>query len=1068
VTCTRRIRELEKNSDHGIPESSKKRNDSVGGRLFLSHASEDAETIKELANQLRTAGVDVWLDLDEIKPGDNWMECLESGLRECDSFAVYVGRLGIARWINREVRVALDRNAKDPEFRVIPILGPGADPEALPTFLIQHQWLDLRDGKTEAADIKKLVGAILSRPAEAVSLLAPGEAPFIGLAAFDVDQAHLFFGRDRETEELLERLRVGPFLAVVGDSGSGKSSLIRAGLIPALHSGGYIDGNSMAYTWQVATLRPGGDPFRELANALMDLQPDIEAAEKLNTREACAQRLAEGTEGLGQCIGTLVESGQRTLLVVDQFEEIFTHVAEVKVRERFIETLLEVADVSGDRPVHVVITLRADFYSECFDHPNLPRAIAANQYAVRAIEHEQLVEVIEKPAAMAGVELEPGLVEAILSDLGQGAGNLPLLEHTLLQLWNLRVSEILTHKSYESIGRVQGALEHHAEEVFSRFSGEEQKQARKLLLGLVQPGRETGATRRRERIERILPSGANGESTAIVLRTLVAQRLLTVSTFEGEEEVQIAHEALLRGWHRLNGWLEEDREFLFWRQRASAALGAWEESGRDPGAFLRGGPLVEAQRWFAARADDLTETGRKFIEESVAKAARLWWVKRSAVAAITVLAIVAIGTAVMATLSQRQAEHSLQLATTAVDEMLTKVGSERLRNVPQIEDVRVELLVKARALYEQLTEQNPNNPNLRLQAALAPARVADIDRQLGKHEAAVQGLQNAIAGLENLAGENPGNVKYRYELAKIYDEMGTLTARFATTRNGYEQAASYYGRAIDMQKRLNEEDPKNLEFRLAFAVAHLNRGILRMEKLSDPERAKQDLIQAIDLVEPYSESPGEWREDILQHLARSNNTLANLLAELKDESEAKTRYELAARSFAELNNTHPESREYREELAKTYNNLASHLLSSDNVSNADLLQDAVAFNRKALDLFEGLAEPLPGLRVELANAYHTEALALLRSDKTAEAIERFQTSANTLQAVLRQYPDNTDYLFRYAVALTYLGYYYATAEQPIEAAKIRKLIADTLPRLRADHRRIIEINGRYKVIQETH
>ncbi len=192
------------------------------------------------------------------------------------------------------------------------------------------------------------------------------------------------------------------------------------------------------------------------------------------------------------------------------------------------------------------------------------------------------------------------------------------------------------------------------------------------------------------------------------------------------------------------------------------------------------------------------------------------------------------------------------------------------------------------------------------------------------------------------------------------------------------------------------------------------------------------------------------------------------MAELKDDFEAKTRYELAAKSFVVLHNTHPESREYREELAKTYNNLASHLLSSDSSSNADLLQDAVAFNRKALDLFEGLAEPLPGLRVELANAYHTEALALLRSDKTAEAIERFQTSASTLQAVLRQYPDNTDYLFRYAAALTYLGYYYATAEQPIETAKIRELMADILPRLRADHRRIIEINGRYKVIQGTH
>src|SRR3954468_23114223 len=204
--------------------------------LFLSHSGQDTEEAKFLASLLRQAGVQVWLDVERLQPGNRWMEELESALRVASSFAVYVGRSGVQRWVDREVRLALERNTENPEFRVFPILGPGANPSALPLFLNQHQRLDLTAGFS-STQVKGLIIALLDLPTEKVALLPPGKAPFLGLHAFDVEDALLFYGRDREVEGLLQLLQKRRFLAVVGDSGSGKSSLVRAGLIPSLLRG---------------------------------------------------------------------------------------------------------------------------------------------------------------------------------------------------------------------------------------------------------------------------------------------------------------------------------------------------------------------------------------------------------------------------------------------------------------------------------------------------------------------------------------------------------------------------------------------------------------------------------------------------------------------------------------------------------------------------------------------------------------------------------------------------------------------------------------------------------------
>ena len=463
------------------------------------------------------------------------MEGLEEALGEASGFAVYVGKSGVKNWVDREVRFALDRNTADPNFRIFPVLGPGAAAESVPPFLKQHQWLDLSKGVPSAAELKPLVGAILDQPAKKVSMLPEDQAPFLGLRFFDTKDAMLFYGRDREVEELLARLQQEPFLAVVGDSGSGKSSLVRAGLIPALLRGRFRSNGAWTPSWRVAVLRPADDLFRELTNALPDL--DAYGQVRGDVLRSVEKDLKEGAGGLYRAIAGLMKPGDRTLIVVDQFEELFTIGKESDrpdgkgldgEQKRFIDSLLAAAQGGGDRPVHVVVTLRADFYSHCWRHDDLPSRIAASQYAVQRIRADRLGEVVEKPLALAGATAEPGLVKTILDDAGDSPGSLPLLGHALEQLWARRQNDTLTHRAYEEIGGLEGALRRHAEGFYGKLGPEEQNLIPKILLRLIQPGEGSEDTKRVAPLRELEPLAAEPGSVRAVVKRLADARILPV------------------------------------------------------------------------------------------------------------------------------------------------------------------------------------------------------------------------------------------------------------------------------------------------------------------------------------------------------------------------------------------------------------------------------------------------------------------------------------------------------------------------------------------------------------
>ena len=393
--------------------------------------------------------------------------------------------------------------------------------------------------------------------------LAPADVPcpYKGLLPFQPEDRELFFGREQLVKDLAERLRSSSVLAVVGPSGSGKSSLVRAGLVPALQG---VVGEAR----HAAIVTPGVHPLRQLER-----------------------------------------SGEAALLVVDQFEELFTLCRDEQERTAFIEALLDRAE--GE--TRVIVALRADFYGHCAAYPRLASALEERHALVGPMTEEELRRAIERPAERAGLVVEPGLVEAIVRDVAGQPGALPLLSHSLLETWRRRSGRMLTVIGYLQSGGVQGAIAKTAETVYrDRLSPAEQALARSVFLRLTELGEGTEDTRRRVAIRELIPRREQEAEVREVLLTLADARLVTM----GEDTVEVAHEALIRSWPTLRSWLDADREGQLLHRRLTEAAQEWEALARDPGALLRGTRLAATGDWATAHDPELNELEREFLAAS--------------------------------------------------------------------------------------------------------------------------------------------------------------------------------------------------------------------------------------------------------------------------------------------------------------------------------------------------------------------------------------------------------------------------------------------------------------------
>jgi WD40 repeat protein/DNA-binding SARP family transcriptional activator len=422
--------------------------------------------------------------------------------------------------------------------------------------------------------------------------------PFKGLAFFDVEDADVFFGRERLVAEMVARLTGAPLLGIVGPSGSGKSSALRAGLLAALAEG-VLPGSE---DWALAVLRPGEHPLGALERAIGEAAPR-----------------------------------KRLIIAVDQFEEAFATCRDESERGAFVEALLGRARDSRRRTL-VLIAVRADFYGSCAAYPELSRLLGTNHVLVGPMRRAELRRAIELPARRAGLRVDPELVDALVADVEGEPGGLPLLSTSLLELWQRRDGRCLRMSAYEHAGGVHGAVGRLAESAYERLDPDSQRLARRIMLRLAGEGDGEAVVRRRVSLAE-LNCGLDRRVDE-VLAVLARERLVSI----GAGEVEVAHEALLREWPRLRGWLEEDAEGHRLQLHLGAAAREWDAGGRDPEELYRGARLASALDWSAAHRGELNPIERAFLDESRAASERSHRRLRAVlvgVAALLVLAVIA-------------------------------------------------------------------------------------------------------------------------------------------------------------------------------------------------------------------------------------------------------------------------------------------------------------------------------------------------------------------------------------------------------------------------------------------
>ncbi|MEO0932288.1 MAG: pentapeptide repeat-containing protein [Cyanobacteria bacterium J06641_2] len=452
-----------------------------------------------------------------------------------------------------------------------------------------------------------------------------GICPYKGLRYFDFieEDAKYFYGRTALTDELLEKVRLGNFLAVLGASGSGKSSVIRAGLLYQLELGERLSGSE---NWLTKIFEPGEHPLQSLAEAFLDKKTSgIERASKLAKAE---ELIAKGADGLRQLVTSFVtDTTQRLVLVVDQFEEAFALCKDNEERQQFFDCLLGALQQCNDK-LCLVLTMRSDFFGKCTeqDYSGLAQQIQQNLVTVTPMTREELKKAIVEPANFVELEIEQELVEEMLADVANAPATLPLLQDTLTELWKNRTDNCLRLNTYSQLGGVMGTLHQRATKVYESFDKEEQAVCKYIFLVLTQLGEGTEDTRRRCFKQDLVNKRYSEELVDEVVQKLADEKLIVTDekiakggTSERVAVIDVAHEALIRHWTLLRRWVDENRDKLRQKRKIEAAAEEWRDKGNSKDYLLTGKQLRDAKTFHKEEAENLTLSNLscEFIKKSI-------------------------------------------------------------------------------------------------------------------------------------------------------------------------------------------------------------------------------------------------------------------------------------------------------------------------------------------------------------------------------------------------------------------------------------------------------------------
>lgn len=844
--------------------------------------------------------------------------------------------------------------------------------------------------------------------------------PFPGLRPFEADEDHLFFGREKEIDELLRRLRVCRFLSIIGTSGSGKSSLVRSGLIPSLY-GGFMVGTNPS--WRIAIMRPGEDPVRHLAAALNSPEVLGATGELETTNSVLLEAtLRRGTRGLVEAVRQARVLGQDNLLiVVDQFEELFRFRRNYQLENSrneavaFVKLLLEAAQ-QEELPIYIVITMRSDFIGDCMDFAGLPEAVNGGLYLVPRMTRDELRSAITGPVAVGGGNIAQRLVLRLLNDFGDEYDQLPILQHALMRTWDYwarraPTTDAIDIEDYEAIGTFRQALSIHAEEAYEEAGSDNGKKlSERIFKALTDTFSDRRGIRRPTSVGDLT---AISESTEVdVIRIIEIFRRPGRSFLMPPADVpldtgsiiDLSHESLMRCWTRLVDWAEEERVSAEIYGRLSDAA-MWFEEGRS--GLWRNPELEVGQKWrfenrptpaWGQRYNSSFSQVIGFLDQSEAEWKRLNEEKKRerqkklrqtqwAAGILGSLFLLALFLAYFAWKQTRRAENNLQLAKKAVDESLSSAGRESGReagDLPQVEQFRKELLDKAEAFYTLFAQQNSTNPNLRSEEARAHSRLGDINRLMSKDKDAVQEYNESIAQFAALAKQYPAQDEFRQSLAYSHNWLGetirdAVNKRSVLTLNSSD-AEKEYSEAIRLQEDLHKQEPSLALYQQELARTYYNRGIIRYG-MHAGDGMRSDFRKAIELLEPLisktqSAMDASENPDPAQDLARVYNNYAIVVSGTGQTTEAQDFYEKAIALAEQLVQKRPENREYKVELAQYCSNEARMLAD---VGGSRLTE---ARSQRALALIEELTEPTPSLSIKMVQALQLRGQLLRPHDPT--------------------------------------------------------------------------------------
>lgn len=1042
--------------------------------VFLSYNSEDLAFVRSVAEWLDDQGVKVWFDAWKLIAGQDPQDEIEKALSVCRNCVVFNGPNGRGPWQKYEIRTAISQAANDAAFRVIPALLPDsnrAGRSKLPGFLATAVWVEFQSSDDSRA-LRRLECGIRgiepgrdsttpsepndgeldrrpepaqrssgtetgnskpTEPDETNPRSAASECPYLGLESFGVRDAARFFGREADVGWLLDDIRPDRagtlrtnFLAIVGASGSGKSSVARAGLIAALQNRedepfpGCSD-------WLFAECRPGREPLRALALALAGLPGSrVTDSELPGFIESLQTNPGQLDLSVDRVLKNDTESRQKSgqpccLLLVDQFEEVFAQCPSAEDRQAFFDNLLYPLARAGESRVLVVVTMRSDFYGRCADHAALASAVADHQVLLGSLNESGLRDAIQSPAALAEAVVEPELTAELLKQTHEFPGRLPLLQDAMVELWNRRTADTLTRASLEDINGVAGALEQRAELLYAELTEAQQTLAQQLFLRLIepQPGESPSqATRRRvPESELNLASATDAEQTQELVRLLARRENRLVVTGrdgdDGQAWVEIIHEALIQGWKRLQDWIGADREGQRIHRQLTLATAEWLQRQRDEGILFRGLRLSETEAWTSGTTTALSRDEAAFLAASQASRDEA---------------------------ARQELEHAREL--TRVEQSRAEEAERRVQEQKQATrrfrraavvagifgTIAIGLAVAASVFYEQadadriaaveagLTAQTKaeeaDAQRRRAEASSATAReqtqlaldtlstvIFDIQRGLknvpGAGEVRKKLLSTALHGLTRIAKDFADEGLAVHQTSAVLNDLADTILRLGQvdpdldvdgieSTSAVEFALSLYHRSLEINRRLAESEPNNVQAQrdLSISCVRLGDANLKIEKFQEAGNYYQmDFDIAMRL---FESNPNDLRAQ--RDLSISYAKIGNHSLQAGDVKHAEVAYREALIIQQGIVKSDPKTKAERD-LANTYDHLGAVSLEDGKVA------DALKWYLKGLCIRERLEKRNPKdaqARRDLSISYTKLGDVSLQSGAIQKAFEYFR------------------------------------------------------------------------------